>query len=199
MTMRLNDILTPMKATVQNPRRGLRDVLDQVPEPRTRMLVLLLMAVGSALLTQATLALSPVEGNPLAQFLISSPMRIAVLQVGGMLLTSTLVYFVGRACGGIGSFADAIMAIAWLQLFMLVLQLGEILLMVAGLSNLALFVPLLSLGVFPWFLTMFVTEIHAFQSPAKVLGGIVVTVVATSFLLSFVLVGFLGPEAFQNV
>lgn len=199
MSLRFQDILALMQFTLNNPRRGLRAVLDIGLPMGAGVVALLLTAVVSALLTQASAALAPVEGNPIFDLLTGSPFRTALIQGSGMLLTAGLVHFLGRAWGGRGRLEDAVLAVAWLQLFMLALQLAEMASILIMLPQLAMLVALVSVAVFPWLLTMFVAEVHGFQSPLKVFLGILLCTVGLSFVLSFLLVALLGPETFIHV
>ncbi|NGM47647.1 YIP1 family protein [Rhodobacter sp. SGA-6-6] len=199
MSLRFQDIPALMQFTLMNPRRGLRAVLDLGLPMGARLAALLLMAVVSALLTQASAMLAPVVENPLFEFLTGSPFRTALIQAAGMLLTAVLVNVLGRAWGGQGRLEDAVLAVAWLQLFMVALQLAEMAAIVILLPQLALLVALVSIAAFPWLLTMFVAEVHGFSSPVKVFFGILLCTVGLSFLLSFLLVALLGPETFANV
>lgn len=199
MTLRFQDILALMRFTLMNPRRGLRAVLDMDLPLGASVAALLLTAVISALLTQGSAALLPVEGNPIFDFLTGSPLRTALIQGAGMLLTAGLVHFLGRAWGGHGRLEEAVLAVAWLQLFMLVLQLAEMAATLIGLPQLSVLAALVSVAVFPWLLNMFVTEVHGFHSPVKVFLGILLCTAGLSFLLSFLLVALLGPETFANV
>lgn len=197
MSMRFHDILSLLQFTLNNPRRGLRAVFDLDLPMGARVAALLLMAVVSALLTQGSAALAPVEGNPVFDLLVGSPLRTALIQGAGMLLTAGLVHLLGRAWGGHGRLEDAVLAVAWLQLFMVVLQLAEMVSILIMLPQLAMLVALVSIAVFPWLLTMFVAEVHGFPSPVKVFFGILLCTIGLSFVLSFLLVALLGPETFH--
>lgn len=199
MSMGLGDILTLAQYTLQNPRKGLRRVLDLNLSSGERFAALALMAVAAALLGHLSAALLRVSGNPLVDFLLASPLRMALIQGAGLLVTVLMVHFVGRFWGGRGQFDEAVLAVAWLQFFLMVLQLGELISVVIGLPQLGILATLVSLAVFPWLLTMFVAEIHGFSSPIKVFFGILGSAIALSFGLSFLLVAILGPEAFTNV
>ena len=82
---------------------------------------------------------------------------------------------------------------------MLALQLAEMAATLIGLPQLSVLAALVSVAVFPWLLTMFVTEVHGFLSPVKVFFGILLCTAGLSFLLSFLLIALLGPETFANV
>lgn len=199
MSLRFMDILSLAQFTLNDPRRGLRTVLNLRLPLQTGVLVLFLIAVLSALISHLQLALMPVVGNPLLDFLMGSPFRSALIQAVGLLLTAGLIHWIGRAWGGTGQLDEAVWAVAWLQVFMLVLQLGELVAIILFMPQLALMATVVGLAVSCWLVSMFVAEVHGFQSPVKVFFGIVVSTIGISFVLSFLLVGILGPEAFTNV
>lgn len=199
MSLRFMDILSLAQFTLNNPRQGLRAVLNLGLPLQSGVLALILIAILSAILSHAQLALLPVEGNPLLDLLMGSPVRSAVLQALGLLLTAGMIHWIGRAWGGIGRLDEAVWAVAWIQFFMLVLQVAELAAILFFMPQLALMATVVGFAAFCWLLSMFVTEVHGFQSPLKVFIGIVVSTIGVSFVLSFVLVGIMGPEAFTNV
>ncbi|GAB1363499.1 Yip1 family protein [Rhodobacter sp.] len=199
MSLRFQDILPLAQFTLNDPRRGLRAVLNLGLPLQTGVLALMLIAVLSALISHAQLALMPVAGNPLLDFLMGSPFRSALIQAAGLLLTAGMIHWIGRAWGGTGRLDEAVWAVAWLQVFMLILQLGELVAILLFMPQLALMATLVGLAASCWLISMFVAEVHGFRSPVKVFFGIVASTVAISFVLSFLLVGIMGPEAFTNV
>ncbi len=198
MTFALKDILALAQTTLNNPRHGLRTVLSLNPPMGTRWAALGLMAVLSALLAQASAMLMPVQGNPVFDLLMGSPFRTALIQAAGMILTVGMVHILGRAWGGTGRLEDSVLAVAWLQVFLVILQAAQLLTMLV-LPPLSAMIGVISVAVFPWLLTMFVTEVHGFRTPFKVFLGILVSAIGLSFVLSFLLVATLGPETFINV
>jgi hypothetical protein len=97
---------------------------------------------------------------------------------------------VGRWRGGTGNFADALVLIVWWQTFLLGFQLLQIaaLLVLPVATNL---LGLVGLVLVFWLLTAFIAELHGFSSPAKVLVGIIATLIAVSILLSMLMLPFM--------
>lgn len=197
--MTLSDRLSALaRLTLSDPRRAARVLLAEGVPTRARSAGLLLVAVVSALLAslQAFEGTGPMD--PLSAFMLSSPFRAAVMQWLFLALSVVLVDRVGRAFGGRGSFADALLVVVWLQLLMLVLQVAQLVVtfvspVLAGLLGLAGF------GVFLWLMTTFIAELHGFASRGLVFLGMVLTCLATGFVLGILLILILGPEAFANV
>lgn len=198
MTLGLQDILALAQMTLNNPRQGLRAILTLNPSTGTCWAALGLMAVLSAILAQFSAMLMPVQGNPVFDLLMGSPFRTALIQAAGMALTVAMVHVLGRAWGGVGRLDEAILAVAWLQVFLLILQAAQLLTMLV-LPPLSAMIGVISVAVFPWLLTMFVTEVHRFKTPFKVFLGILVSAFGLSIALSVLLVATLGPETFTNV
>lgn len=199
MSLRFGDILVLAQYTLNDPRRGVRAVLNLGLPLQTGVLALVLIAVLSALISHAQLALMPVEDNALLDFLMASPFRSALIQLAGLMLTAGLIHWIGRAWGGIGRLDEAVWAVAWLQVFMIALQLGELAAVMLQVPQLALMATVVGFAASCWLISMFVAEVHGFQSPLKVFFGILVSTIGVSFVLSFLLVGIMGPEAFTNV
>ena len=186
------------RQSLDDPRAAARSLLALgVPLP-ARTAALLLMAVSSALLMHFGFLLMPATDDPMALFMMESPLRTAFIQWLVLLASVYLVYRVGRAAGGTGSLADALLIVVWLQVIMLAVQLVQLVALIivpplAGIVNLA------GLGLFFWLITSFIAVLHGFASRRMVLAGIV----ATSFVLAIVLVVILsaiyGPEALQGV
>jgi hypothetical protein len=195
MTPSLVDL---MKLTLQDPRRGVRAVLNLgVPLP-ARTAALLLMAVGSAVLTHIGFLLLPPASDPVMAFITGSPLRTAIVQWVILACTVVLIDRVGRARGGTGNLADALLIVVWVQVIMLALQMVQLVALVIA-PPLAVIINLGGLVLFFWLLTNFVAELHGFASRQAVFVGIAVTGFAVAFVLVFILVLILGPEALTNV
>ncbi|MCU0828047.1 MAG: YIP1 family protein [Tabrizicola sp.] len=168
----------------RDPRAGFRAVQAEAIPLAARSGGLLLVAVLSTLLIQPSLALMPPQpDDPVGQLLMSSPLRLAVLQWLVLAVSVVLVHRVGRAAGGQGSFEDALLLVVWLQVLMLGLQLGQLAIQLllppfAGLAGLASLVALL------WLSSNFIAELHGFSSAARVLAGILLTAFCMAFIVA---------------
>jgi len=194
----LHRIRALAQLTLQDPRQAARVLLaEDVPIP-ARTAGLLLVAVVSALLASLQVGAEPQKLDPLSAFMLASPFRAAIIQWLFLALSVVLIHRVGRAFGGRGSFADAMLVVVWLQLLMLVLQVLQLVATFLA-PPLAGVIGLVGLGVFLWLMTTFICELHDFASRGLVFLGIVLTCIGTGFVLGILLILILGPEAFVNV
>lgn len=150
-----------------------------------------LMAVVSALLVHLSFSIQPPEVKDFFTEAMTSPLRTAWMQAVFMLVAVALIHRVGAWRGGRGSFADAMLLVAWLQFLLLGLQVLQ-LLAYAVLPILADLVGLATLGLFFWLLSNFVAELHGFRSPLVVFVGILLAVFAMVVVLTLLLTFFLG-------
>jgi hypothetical protein len=198
MTGLWDQLLGLARLSLEDPRAGMRAVLQQdIPVP-ARTAALLLMAVISALLMHLGAAFLPPPIDPVTQFLMVGPIRTAIIQWLILAGSVLLIHRVGAAWGGRGSFVDALLVVVWLQIIMLGVQLVQLLALVlvppvAGVLN------LVGLVLFFWLLTSFVAELHGFASRGKVFAGILAAAFGVVLLLAVMMTLLLGPEAFQRV
>ncbi len=175
--MTFTDLQTLLHLTVTNPRAAARAIIGQNLPEATGWTALLAVAVTTTVFGFIGHVTAP-EGLPeaLAQ-MMSSPVRMAGMQVLSLVVTVVLAWSVGRRFGGQGSFADTLVLVAWAQVPLIVLQILQLALMVV----VPPFAPLLglaSLVLYAVILSQFLAELHGFRSALLVFGGIV----ATSFL-----------------
>jgi hypothetical protein len=184
--------------TLQDPFQAARTLLDEGVPLRARTAGLLLVAILSALLASIQLGAGRGQLDPFSAFMLASPIRAAVFQWAFLALSVLLIHRVGRAFGGRGSFADALLIVVWLQVIMLGFQVVQ---MMAApvLPQLAGLIGLISFVVYFWLLTHFIAALHGFASRGLVFLGMVLTALAAGFLLGVLMILVLGPEAFLNV
>ena len=193
--MTLSDRMIALaKLTLREPRAAARALLAEgVPIP-ARTAGLLLVAVVSAVLSSLQIWLSPQALDPVSAMILASPFRAAVVQWAFLALSVVLIHRVGRASGGIGAFADALLIVVWLQCLTLVLQVLQ--LAATGLApSLAGIIGLVGFVLFLWLMTNFIAELHGFRSLGLVFAGMALTAVATGLVVGLVVVVLLGPEA----
>ena len=176
--------------TLREPREAARVIL-RVPLPLSaRWAAMLLMAVLSAVLMQVMQALLPpplaADGTPLEPV---GPFFWAGMMVVGMVLTSLLVFAVGKWRGGRGELPDAVILIAWLQFLQLVVVAVQILLMLV-LPMVAPVVEIIGVLLFLWLLVNFVAEMHGFRSLGLVFLGVILTFFGFVFAMSLLLMTF---------
>ena len=187
-----------MQLTLQDPTRAARALLAEGVPLRARTAGLLLVAVISALLTSLQVGDGSQAPDRITAFMLGSPFRTAVLQWGFLALSVVLIYRVGRAFGGRGSFPDALLVVVWLQTLMLGFQVIQLVVspILPGLAGL---VGLVSFAIYLWLLTAFIAELHGFTSRGLVFLSLVLTSLAAGFVLAIVFILILGPGAFVNV
>jgi Yip1 domain len=193
-----NWLLSLSRLTLQDPRRATRALLAEGVPMTARTAGLLLVAVVSALLASLQVGLNPQKLDPFSAFMLASPFRAAVFQWLFLALSVWLIHRVGRAFGGTGTLPDALLVVVWLQLLTLVLQ-GMQLLATLVAPPLAGLIGLGGFVLFLWLMTSFIAELHGFRSRGLVFLGMVLTAIATGFVLGIALILFVGPEAFVDV
>ena len=165
--MKFGDIGELAVLTLRNPDAAMR-VLRGLDLPMVaRWMALFLAVVLSRMLGVLLLVMLPVTGDdPLAQ-LLSDPMTMAGIEFFGMVLTAFLVTHIGRLFGGTGTFPDALLAVAWIELMLvalLALQLVMLVLLPGTVDLLGMIAGALSI-----YLTVTMTKaLHGFSSIAKV-------------------------------
>lgn len=186
------------RLTLQDPRQAARVLLVEGVPMRARTGGLLLVAILTALMANLQFGAGARSLDPFSAFMLASPIRTAVVQWGFLALSVLLIHRVGRAFGGRGSFADALLIVVWLQVLMLGFQVLQ-LVVAPILPGLAGVIGLVSFVVYFWLMTHFIAELHGFTSRGLVFLGIMLTGLAAGFVLGVLMILILGPEAFLNV
>ncbi len=181
-----------MARTLRDPKAGMRAVLDLGLDDRTRWLALVLIAVVTTILSSLILQLSG-TAMPEAGIYPTSPFATAVAQVVILGVGAMLIHWLGRAAGGRGRLGDAVLVVVWLQVFLIALQLLQIVAALV-LPFLAPVVFLAAIAAFFWLLTQFVAEAHGFRSLLLVFLAILAALILLSILLAPVLMPMLGME-----
>jgi hypothetical protein len=193
----MDRIVTLAQQTLQDPRAATRALLGEgVPLP-ARTTGLLLIAVLSALLASLQLRLGGQALDPVTALLLGSPFRAAIFQWLFLFLSVVLIHRVGRAFGGRGSLADALLIVVWLQLLMLALQVLQLAVSLMS-PSLAGIIGLASFALFFWLMASSIAELHGFASRGAVFAGMLATMVVAGLLIGIVLMFVIGPEAFQT-
>ncbi|MBE3637730.1 YIP1 family protein [Mangrovicoccus algicola] len=186
----LGGILTLVLATLRDPRGTGRQILSmQLPVP-VLWLLLVTIAVWTALLGQ-TAAVLLLPGDAAEGGFTIGPLGVAAMQVGGLLATVLAVHHLGRLMGGQGTLERSLLLMSWLEVVMLCVQIVQLAVLlvfsVLGAATPGLFVVVASFALMMWVFTAFVAEIHGFHNLWLVFLMIIVSVLAISFVLSLVL------------
>lgn len=184
--------------TLQDPAQAARALLAEGVPLRARTAGLLLMAILSSLLASIQVEAGRNQLDPFSAFMLASPIRATVFQWGFLALTVLLIFRVGRAFGGRGSFSDALLIVVWLQVIMLAFQVMQLVL-APLFPDLAGLIGLISFVVYFWLMTHFIAVLHGFASRGLVFLGMVLTALAVGLLLGVLMILVVGPEAFLNV
>ena len=179
--------------TLQDPKQAARVLLAEGVPLRARSAGLLLVAILSAI--TASIQITGREAlDPLSAFMLASPIRATIFQWLFLSVSVVLIHRVGRAFGGTGSFADALLIVVWLQVIMLGFQVLQLAVMPLAPAFSGL-IGLVSFMIYLWLLTVFISELHGFVARGLVFLAMVITGVAAGFLLVVLLILLLGPEA----
>jgi hypothetical protein len=188
MKFDLAALLDAAKMTVKDPRRVARYIIGLQLPASTGWLAVALAVVLSALLSVISSKLSPYAAQAGYDTLLSSPLRLALLQGVLLIIGLGLIMGIGRAMGGRGRLSDALALLAWLEAVLILIQVVQVVLMLVS-FQLAVLLGLVTYGLFLWMLASFIAELHGFRSALKVLGMILLTILAISFLLALFGIG----------
>lgn len=185
MASGVDDILRFAGFTLRNPRAAARWILNLRLDPSTGWAALALACVLASILFHLSIALlGPVEQDLAGVF--GGPVGTVAISGTALLILVFGVHLVGRAFGGKGELAGAVVLIAWIQAIFLILQVIQVLFLIT-IPVVADIIGTFGLVLFLWLLAPFVTELHGFSSVWKVLFGIIGTVFAIALALSFLI------------
>lgn len=176
--------------SVRAPRDAARWLIALDPPNEARWIGLLLVSVLALIETSLGLLLIPMEGRPAGFAVLADPVMGVPAQVVSLLVLAGAIAGVGRLFGGIGTFADALLLVVWLEFLLVVAQAVQILLFVL-VPPLGLLIAYAALAMFVWLLVHFVAALHGFTSLAKVTLGMVLSFFAIVTVLALIL-GVLG-------
>lgn len=202
MSLSLADL---MRESLVDPRAATRRITAlALPAPVLWQALIAIIAL-TVLLEQATFwmggaggttlpdpaSLTPQEQQvlELTRLYAENPLGMAFVQGAFAVVAVYAIFFVGRMFGGTGGFEDALAMVAWFQTILLALQLAQALtgLILPPLSGI---IALITLVLFFYLLTMFVAELHSFESPGMVFVMIVATMIAMAFTITLFLTLF---------
>lgn len=194
MDFSFTGLLNLARDSVTDPREAARRIMSLGLPVQVGWMALVLMAVGSAVLTHLSMALSPPAAQEMFGPMMSSPIRTAILQGLVMIVSVHLIHRIGRARGGVGGLADTVVLVAWVQFVLLLVQVVQMVAQVL-VPPLADMLGIVGLAIFFWLLSSFVAELHGFPSTGKTFFGILVVMILAGFVLAIVLAFLFGPPA----
>jgi hypothetical protein len=176
--------------TFTDPRYALRKILSLVPPQLPRWTAAATVIILTVLLTQVlTIIAPPPPGSPWDAMMgnpISNTLTQAVFLIGASWGMSGLA----RGFGGVATFDDALLAVTWIEFMLLILQVAQLVVILA-LPFLAAPVVILTLGLFFWLLTHFTAALNGFTSMAKTFAGVLAATIIGG-LLAVVALGLTG-------
>ena len=193
----LSDLVKLGISSVRSPRTAATQLLNVELSRATRYQFALLVVVLSGLASQLIFGIgsAEVDGTDTRMWM-QSPFGTAALEAGMLTMIVLATVLVGRAFGGTGTFDDAVLLIAWLQLISLFVQAGFAVIVMLG-RNLSLMgayssgfgvtMTVAILGYLFWMYVSFVAALHSFASTAKVFLGVVLTVLALAVAITSLL------------
>ena len=177
--MTLDTLQDLLRQTLVNPRAAATRLKALNLPVQTGWSAMLLVSVVSAFLGFIGFLASPLQGDPGVAAMFGSPLRTALIQFTVLALTGFLAYWVGGRFGGMGTLAQALVLVAWVQVPPIALQLVQLVTMVLA-PGLAPLVGIVGFALYAVLLSLFIAELHGFRSGVAVFFGIL----AVSFLVA---------------
>jgi hypothetical protein len=169
-----------------SPRTAARAVIDlRLPREILIQAAAAITALG-VVLGFFAVQLAPGNGDQVSAAIVTNPLVGAAIQFGVIVVIAVLTAKIGAMFGGIGSLDGAFAIVVWLNTMMLLIQtvqLGTLLF----LPPLASFIAIASVIWALWAFANFVTELHGFQNPLFVLGGVILSMIVLFFGLAMIL------------
>ncbi len=197
MALDFKTLVIAARDTVQQPRAGARAVIDMGLPISIGGLALALMAVASAVLAALMYAAFPIPPDPTApqvamlDQVMANPLQLALVQLILLSVGAFLIFRIGRGFGGVGSLADSVALLAWLEFILLLLQGAQVLAMVIS-PPMSQAIGLFGFVIFLWLLSNFTAELHRFASVFSTFLGIIAAVIALAFAAAVVIALMIG-------
>ncbi|RJE80109.1 YIP1 family protein [Paracoccus sp. JM45] len=194
--MRFDDFKALVRLTLRNPEQGAQVLMAQGLPMSVRWMALFLAVSVSGLLAYLAAVLFPIPDAEVPQMytLVQQPLALATMQLAAIVVGAGLMTGVGRLFGGFGVFADALLLTVWIEVMLLIVQVGQIVLSLV-MPAFASLLGILAIAMFLWLTVHFTKALHGFASGPKVLLGLFATLLAMGFVMSFFAASFgLLPE-----
>ncbi len=191
MVTALEELLRFAVFTLRNPRGAARELLQMNLPPAAAWSALALVCVLTSMLFHLSVGLLASSDQAELAGLVTNPFGTVLLSGTALLVLVFGVHLVGRAFGGSGDLAGAVLLVGWLQAIFLILQAAQVLFMLL-VPVIAEVIGTFGLVLFFWLLAPFVTELHGFRSVWVVLFGIIGSGIAIAVALSILIVLIAG-------
>lgn len=183
--MSFEDFLPLFRLSFRDPAAAYRHLRALNLRPEASWIALAVSVLLSTLLAALSAAAQPEMMMPVLREMIAQPISFAMLQMAGLAIGTWLLTAFGRAAGGRGSFADLLLAMAWIELLFLASQAVQTVLQLVSPLLAGLF-GLVATVIVVWISVQMIRTAHGFANAILVFFGIIATLIATVFLLSIV-------------
>ena len=176
------------------PRAAARAVIALGLPPSLTVQAALAVTSAAVVLSFLVVRLAPGEVDQVSAAISTNPLIGAAIQFAAILVVAFLTARIGALFGGKGSLGAALALVVWLNAMLLVIQIAQLALMLL-VPPLAAFVAIFAVVWALWAFSNFVTELHGFQNPLFVLGGVILSMIVLFFGLAMILAILgLGPQ-----
>jgi hypothetical protein len=186
MNLTPQSLFAAARATLSDPAGAARQVMALRLTTGEGLMAIAAMAVIDTLLTALVMKFAGPVPDTAVQEVLDNPFLLAISQFGALAFGAFLMWRVGKAFGGTGTFAKSLALTAWLEVVLLFLKVGQMLLLVV-VPVLAAPVLLASAFAYFYLLTQFTAALNGFSSPLKTFAGILLTLFAIFFCLGVVI------------
>ncbi|MDF3606619.1 YIP1 family protein [Paracoccus sp. DMF-8] len=181
--MTFDDLKQLVMLSLREPGRALDTLRALAPDMPSRWMALVLAVSLSTALAGLARMLFPVDTESPVSQLIGQPLMLASVQFTGMVIAAALMTVVGRAFRGHGTFADALLVVAWIELLLVAVQAFQVVLaLIFPIS--AVLMSLVAFGLLIYLTLQFTKALHGFQNSFLVLLGFVGSVFLFAMVLS---------------
>lgn len=191
MAIAFDDLKFLAIQTVQDPGDAARRLLALDLPREIGWMALILSGVVSALLTGLSDVLMPPQPIEMAngeilEPLVLPPLLWGIISEAGTAALTFSLFQIGRMQGGTSDFTAMLNLMAWLQVFMVLVLLAQILLLLFA-PMMAIIAVLIGLVVSFRAMAHFVNEAHGFDSIGRSAGVIVLSFIALVVVMAIVL------------
>lgn len=187
--------------TLRRPTDAANTVLGINLDRKVLWMALALVSVVSVLFTELTMLFVPSEMVTGQGPMPSSPLLLGLVIWGLLVVSVFFTHYVGRVFDGQGDLDGSLKTIIWMQMVLLVLQVGQIALFLISPVLAILFGWLAALYVFYVFL-QFVRVLHGFNSLGLVFAGAMISLFGLIFGIAIaigLIAAIFGLEVGANV
>ena len=186
----MGDLVTLTRNSLRDPALAVRQLQSLNLPMQARWMALAVVVALSAILGTLAMQIFPQLAEGSLGIPVLSPLARVVLQTGGMVLTALLIANVGRAFGGQGDFADALLIVIWLEFLLLIAQAAQVVLMLVF-PFFGSILGIAALVVIAWLSVQMIKALHGFSSAFMVFVGLIGATLVTLIFLT-VLAGAFG-------